>query len=166
MHFAVISLPLAPLFFLILQALDPQGSRRLAIAAGTLAFGFGAAFVVLDTVGAHWPRASGWITLAAGMCLAGAGLLATGTFGPRRLRQPWVALVLGFCAAFGAAPIPNGVAMALGTLATLALALVIYFARLSFSKHPVDGILLLIAGALVANGSYAGLGFWLIEWFS
>jgi hypothetical protein len=56
--------------------------------------------------------------------------------------------------------------MALGTLATLALALVIYFARLSFSKHPVDGILLLIAGALVANGSYAGLGFWLIEWFS
>jgi hypothetical protein len=158
--------PLVPLFFLVLQALDPQGRPRLAVAAAALACGFGAGFVALDIVGTHWPRASGWITLAAGLCLAGAGLLAAGAFGPRRLQLLPAAVALGFCAAFGAAPIPDISVTALGALAALALALIVHFARSSFSKRPLDGILLLIAGGLVANGAYAGIGFWLVEWFS
>jgi hypothetical protein len=159
-------LPLVLLFFLVLRALDPQGRPRLAVAAVALACGFGAGFVILDITGANWPRASGWITLAAGLCLAGAGLLAAGAFGPRRLQLRPTAVVLGFCAAFGAAPIPDSSLTALGTLAALALALIAHFARSSFSKRPIDGILLLIAGGLVANGAYAGIGFWLVEWFS
>ena len=151
-------LPLALIFALVLQALAPSSPAQIAKTALALALGFAVAQAgLLLFAGLVWA----WVGLVAGLGLSAAGLVAAGGFGARTVPAA-AAPLLGFCAAFAATPIPHG---ALGYAAMLALGTAAHAMRSKFSKRPVDGILLLIAGALVANGSYAGIGFWLVEWF-
>jgi|GEM_PF-3932740 len=150
-------LPLALLFALVLRALAPPSPADLVATVLALALGFAAGQAgLLLFADLAWA----WIALVAGLCLSGTGLVAAGAFGERRVPAR-AAPLLGFCAAFAATPIPDG---AIGHAAMLVLGTAAHAALPNFSKRPVDGILLLIAGGLVANGSYAGFGFLLVEW--
>jgi hypothetical protein len=167
-------LPLVLPFIVLLQYLGEDQLRPWAISATGLAAGFAAGLGLLNSQGTALAAGWGWITLAAGLVVAASGAaIVRGWRPPAALAAP----LLGFCLAFGAPPLRGPVldaipAEATADLSFYAAGVFVSFVTLTLAcggllrKIPpvARGAVLMAAGALIATGAYAGIGFTLAEW--
>jgi len=166
-------LPLLLPFAALLQLAGPLALRATAAWVVVFCLGFATSLGGLDLADTLPASAWGWLLLAAGLVLAAFGLAATGAFGRQRPPGLAMAALLGACLAFGATPFRGPILQASESLGLYALGACIGTMALATSLRPllragpsanVCGVFVMATGGLIAMGTYAGLGFWLIEW--
>lgn len=165
-------------FAALLRLAGPLSLRATAAWVAAFCIGFAASLGGLEFAGAQAARAWGWIVLAAGLGLAAFGLAATGVCGRPRPPGAAMAAILGACLAFGATPFRGPILQATDALGLYALGTCLGTLAVAMALRPLlradpspafcgpafCGVVLMVAGGLIAMGAYAGIGFWLIEW--